>query len=115
LFNVSVGDKQGGIEELGLKLIKEWVQEHKAELSRCGGTLEPQSYSRSSGVSGSESYVFAQGWRLPVDCLDVPWFQPTTKVVQLDGRTVTVTVDWETWERSWLKPLGIVKGVYINW
>ena len=130
LFSVSVEDyrawgiesfdvlewlRRHDIEELGQKWMQDWMKEHETELRRCGRELEPKSYHSSRSSFGSESYFTAWGWRVPVDSVDVPWFQPREQVMQIDGMPVVMKVSWEVWERSWLKPLGVVASIHVHW
>jgi len=103
------------VKGLGQKWMQEWMREHGAELSRCGSKLEPESYHSLESFFGSESYFTAWGWRVSVDCVEAPWFQPKKEVIEVDGMPVVLKVDWEIWERSWLKPLGVVKDIHIHW
>ena len=92
--------------------MREWMQEHEAELYRCGRKFEPVAYHSARSLFGSESHYTSFGWRISVDCLDVPWFQPQMEVIEVDG----VPVQWEvSWLMSWYEPLGIVKDIHIHW
>ncbi|MFC1872494.1 hypothetical protein ACFLYV_02095 [Chloroflexota bacterium] len=93
--------------EYGLEWIKEWLREHRAELSRCSQILEPEPWYNTNRIT--------TGWRVMVDCMDVPWFQAQEEVVVVDGIPLLMKVEFEIWWSKWFKPLGTVEDIHIQW
>jgi len=102
------------VRELGLGWVQDWMQEHNTELSKCGRVLEPFGNYGAQNVWGSEFHHIASGWLVRTDCLEVPWFQSQTEVVDVDGIPVTWKVSW-SWSMSGFESLGRVTDIHINW
>ncbi len=107
------------VRELGRGWMQDWLREHGAELCRNGRLMEPVEIGGSahSDYTWSNSwvrYTSSQNWRVNVECLEIPAFQPQKReAVDVDGMPVA-------WEVSGvfspgLTPLGVIKDIYIHW
>ena len=87
------------IEMVGERWVRDWMQEHEAELSRCGHEFKLD-----------KIHV---GWRMDVDCLEPPWFEPEEELREVDG----IPIVWKVWKANegWPKRLGVVKDIHIHW
>jgi hypothetical protein len=104
------------IEEMGLKWIQEWIQEHQVELY--GRDFEPYEYFEDTiGLTSSEKLVSAECWYILVDCLDTSWFQPVEKLIDVDGIPIVWKIVWEMKTDLWSSPFGnkVVKDIHIYW
>ena len=96
------------------------MQEHETEMIQCGSQKNPT-------PSGCNSYSFTINkqsgqyenhrvngcWSLDAKCVEVPWFQPTKEVVEVDGLPVVSEVVWGG--VKWTEPLGIVQDIHMHW
>lgn len=88
------------------------MKEHETELSGCGRILDPfQNYGSKMDM---ETNHITSGWLVRTDCLDVPWFQPQTETIYVDGIPVTWQVSWSREMRNF-ESLGTVTDIHIHW
>lgn len=125
--------KTHDVNAMGQKWMQEWLQEHKAELSKSGRVLEPANYGSRWDVS-------------MLDCWDVPWFQPEQvlvhenrtreywlgfmdeplltqydrveqKIIEVDGLPIAWEIGWRDgvrhWSNNWLKPYQVLGDIGV--
>lgn len=97
------------VEVLKQRWIQEWIRKYEAELSRCGYEFVPESYCGDFGGVACYSDIYT-------DCLEIPWFQPEEKLIEVDG----IPIVWKVWQEDdwnvgWVQRLGVVKDIHIHW